>query len=190
MIHSSSLDRYPVGRPLTADQITEFHAARILLLIFHCGTKARATGRLQIDGLTKLAKLDFFVRYPDFFHRAKVHLGQKGGSSRPAPVESAMVRHHYGPWDARYYQVLGFLEGRELIVVEKQGSAFVFVLTEAGLGLARQLAAEPSYSDLCWRMREAHEVFKGKSGDWLKKLVYSLFDTEVASLPLGQVIES
>ena len=47
--------------PLAADDIVEFHAARLLLLMEICGVKGR------IDGLTKMAKLDFFSRYPDFF---------------------------------------------------------------------------------------------------------------------------
>ena len=55
----------PVSLPLSADNIVEFHAARILLLISLCGTGNR------IDGLTKMAKLDFFVRYPDLFAVAK-----------------------------------------------------------------------------------------------------------------------
>ena len=44
------------GLPLLADDVLEFHAARLLLLFRVCGTKDR------IDGLTKMAKLDFFVR--------------------------------------------------------------------------------------------------------------------------------
>jgi hypothetical protein len=186
---TASLDRYPLGRPLTADQITEFHVARLLLLIYLCGTKDRASGRFKLDGLTKLAKLDFFVRYPDFFQRAMAHLGRQIGFGRSIPVESPMVRHHYGPWDARYYQILGYMESRDLITVERQNKSFVFVLTEAGLDVAKQLANEASFNDLCLRMKEVKEGFKGKSGDWLKKLVYVLFDAEIANLPLGQVIE-
>lgn len=58
----------------------------------------------RIDGLTKLAKLDFFARYPDFFLAARRAIEDKGASEPSAPsssseaVESAMVRHHYGPW--------------------------------------------------------------------------------------------
>jgi hypothetical protein len=186
---TASLDRYPIGRPLTADQITEFHVARLLLLIYLCGTKDKASGRFKLDGLTKLAKLDFFVRYPDFFQRAMKHLGLKIGTGRSIPVESPMVRHHYGPWDARYYQLLGYMESRELITVERYNKSFVFVLTEAGRDVAKRLSDEASYNDLCSRMKDVKEGLKGKSGDWLKKLVYALFDAEIANLPLGQVIE-
>lgn len=190
MTPTATLGRYPAGRPLTADQITEFHAARILLLLHLCGTKDRGSGRFRIDGLTKLAKLDFFVRYPDFFRRARAHLEKSAAGPPTGVVEAAMVRHHYGPWDARYYQLLPYLESRELIAVERQDKAFVFVLTESGQAVAKQLAAEASYRDLCGHMAEVKKSLGGKSGDTLKKLVYALFDEEVAQLPLGQVIES
>ena len=180
---TTSLDRYPAGLPLTADQITEFHAARIVLLLHLCGVKNR------IVGLTKLAKLDFFVRYPEFFQRAARHLEKQ--TVRPAvdTVESSMVRHHYGPWDARYYQILAFLEGRELIAVERNDKTFIFSLTETGFGLAKRLTGEPAYQDLCTHMKAVKKLLGTKSGDVLKNLVYELFDEEVAKLPLGQVIQ-
>src|SRR3984957_7652819 len=114
----------PVSLPLAADNIVEFHAARILLLISLCGTGNR------IDGLTKMAKLDFFGRYPDFFGVAK-------NTSPPVAegndtVESAMVRHHYGPWDKRYYHVLSVLEAKGLIVVVKEGNSYRITLTDLG----------------------------------------------------------
>ncbi len=55
----------PVSLPLSADDILEFHAARLLLLLSVCGVSGR------IDGLTKMAKLDFFARYPAFFETAR-----------------------------------------------------------------------------------------------------------------------
>jgi hypothetical protein len=59
------LGNQSLGLPLSADSVVEFHAARLLLLLNLCGTAGR------IDGLTKLAKLDFFVRYPDFYAVAR-----------------------------------------------------------------------------------------------------------------------
>src|SRR5262245_4758061 len=100
-----------VSLPLAADDIVEFHAARLLLLMGICGWNGR------IDGLTKLAKLDFFARYPDFFDAARLAMADQDGNRSDQAgasdaVESAMVRHHYGPWDKRYYQVLAHLEGK------------------------------------------------------------------------------
>jgi hypothetical protein len=180
---TTTLDRYPAGLPLTADQITESHAARILLLLHLCGVKNR------IVGLTKLAKLDFFVRYPEFFHRAAKHLEKEADQPAAGAVESAMIRYHYGPWDTRYYQILAFLEGRELIGVMRDDKTFVFSLTELGFALAKRLADEPAYQDLCTHMKAVKKLLGHKSGEVLKNLVYELFDEEVAKLPLGRVIK-
>jgi len=182
MTPTTALDTYPAGRTLTADKITEFHAARITLLVHLCGVKNR------IGGLTKLAKLDFFVRYPNFFQRAADHLKQEAEALASRVVESAMVRHHYGPWDARYYQILAYLESRAVLTVERRDKTFVFTLTDGGVAVARRLAGEDSFQDLCGQMRAVKKLFDKKSGDWLKKLVYQLFEEEVAQLPLGQVI--
>jgi hypothetical protein len=171
----------PVSLPLPADNIVEFHAARILLLINFCGTAGR------IDGLTKLAKLDFFVRYPDFFAVAKAKEDTKPAKSTEA-VESAMVRHHYGPWDKRYYHVLAYLEGTELVEISKKGKGYQLTLTPTGLTKAKALAEKKSFGPLVERMRDVKKAFGTRTGSSLKKMIYELFDSEVGKRPLGQVI--
>lgn len=126
------LARLPAGITLLADDILEFHAARIILLIRLCGTKNR------IDGLTKLAKLDFFVRYPQFFDRACAASGEHIRSVSNS-IEASMVRHHYGPWDHRYYDVLAYLRSRGLIEIRKDKKTFKFYLTEIGQETALDL---------------------------------------------------
>ncbi|HLF75994.1 MAG TPA: hypothetical protein VJB57_00750 [Dehalococcoidia bacterium] len=174
-----NLGPYPAGQALLADDILEFHAARLLLLLDTCGIKGR------IDGLTKLAKLDFFVRYPAFFY--ELH-----GLVDPRPdiseVESPMIRYHYGPWDQRYYHVLSFLESRNLIRIEKQGKSYVFKLTEPGQSVASGLKEKASFSKPIEHMKRVKKALGGKSGTSLKKLVYATFDDQVANRRLGEVI--
>jgi len=181
---SNSLGTYPAARPLNADQILEYHAARLLLLIQICGTKG------QIDGLTKVAKLDFFVRYPVFFKRAATELQAINLEIGDLALtnDSAMIRHHYGPWDPRYYQVLAYLEGRELLTVEKKGKKFVFTITASGQTIAKELIEQACFQDLVIQMKKVKSLFGSKSGDWLKNLVYRVFDDEVAKLAMGKVI--
>jgi hypothetical protein len=184
----SRVGAYPVSLPLSAEDIVEFHAARLLLLLNVCGVAGR------IDSLTKMAKLDFFVRYPDFFEVArKAILPLEGAATRDRGksnevVESAMVRHHYGPWDKRYYHVLAHLESRELIVVAKEGGAYRLMLTDLGRERARALIARPSFAPLVERMKEVKKAFGAKSGAFLKALIYRVFDAEVGRRPLGEVI--
>lgn len=171
----------PTSLPLAADDITELHAARLLLLVQHCGSKN------SIDGLTKLAKLDFFVRYPAFFDRLSRQFG-KIESGQEDQVESSMVRHHYGPWDKRYYQVLAFLESRGLIRVEKRGRTFDFILTDLGKAKAATLSKEVPFEPLVAQMKAVKKVLGRKSGTQLKNLVYEVFDAEVKQRKLGEVI--
>jgi hypothetical protein len=178
------IGNHSVSMPLAADNIVEFHAARILLLIKLCGTAG------SIDGLTKLAKLDFFVRYPDFFDTARAVSAPDSKPVLDASVESAMVRHHYGPWDKRYYHVLAYLEARQLIQVAQDGKTFRISLTPQGTQAAADLSSRVSFASLVRRMQEVKKVFGAKSGTTLKNLIYKMFDAEVAKRPLGQMIGS
>lgn len=178
------LGTLPASLPLAADDILEFHAARLLLLMHICGTSGR------IDGLTKMAKLDFFTRYPDFFDAARAAIDNASPALDTATdaVESTMVRHHYGPWDKRYYQVLGVLEAKQLIIVTKHKQSYQLALSPLGKERAKTLAAKSSFQDLVARQREVKKVFGSKSGTFLKDLIYRLFDQEVGKRNLGQVI--
>lgn len=166
---------------MLADDVLEFHAARLLLLFRVCGIKDR------IDGLTKMAKLDFFVRYPQFFRRVSAHT-KKTDAALPKSVESSMIRHHYGPWDKRYYHLLAYLEGNGLLEVRKSGSAFVFELTDAGKDAADALRDREAFAALVEQMKLVKKDLGGKSGSVLKKLIYEVFDKEVADKAMGEVI--
>ncbi|MEZ5591402.1 MAG: hypothetical protein R3F53_12135 [Gammaproteobacteria bacterium] len=184
------LGTYSVSLPLLADNVIEFHAARLLLLFNYCGVSGR------IDGLTKMAKLDFFARYPDFFAVARhtalsdAEGGQESQANSDAIVEAAMVRHHYGPWDKRYYHVLAYLEAKQLITVTKLGNSYQLRLTDEGVERAKGLAQRASFAPLVERMKEIKKVFGSKSGSTLKKLIYRIFEEEVGQRPMGEVIKS
>lgn len=178
-----NLRDYAAGRALPADEILEFHASRLLLLMSLCGTRNR------IHGLTKLAKLDFFVRYPDFFERISESLMTPTQSATDC-VESSMVRHHYGPWDKRYYQVLAYLEARELIEIKSpKKNNFEFSLTNKGLEVADRLEKQPAFASLVQQMKLVKKLLGGKSGSSLKNLIYKEFDKEVARQKMGAKIQ-
>lgn len=171
----------PSSLPLAADDITELHAARLLLLLNHCGSSNK------ISGLTKLAKLDFFVRYPNFFERIAEHLNETVLAATKE-TESVMVRHHYGPWDKRYYQILAFLEARELMTVSKHGNSFNFELTQLGSEKAKILTKSDSYASIVEQMKVVRKLLGRKTGTQLKELVYAVFDAEVKHRKLGELI--
>ena len=179
-IHNLAAD--PVGLPIAAEDILEFHAARLLLLFRYCGTAGR------IEGLTKMAKLDFFVRYPLFFNTACETLGLPAESASRS-VESSMIRFHYGPWDDRYYHILGYLESKGLLSVTKNGKAFTFELTDQGKAIVNELVTDDSFATLVEQMKRVKNALGAKAGSTLKKLIYTIFEKEVAERPLGEKIQ-
>src|SRR5215217_7764669 len=80
-----------------ADDSLEFHAARILLLIYYAGDRKTR----EIQGRTKLAKMDFLVRYPTYLAEAARIKGVNTDIRPGIRPESRMIRYKYGPWDER-----------------------------------------------------------------------------------------
>jgi hypothetical protein len=167
---------------MLADDVLEFHAARLLLLFRLCGVSGR------IDGLTKMAKLDFFVRYPQFFAVACEKLGGGPKSTSSGHVESSMIRFRYGPWDNRYYHVLSYLEAKQLITITPKGSMYELKLTDLGNDVTSRLDADPAFSHVASHMREVKKVLGSKAGSTLKRLIYQLFEDEVTKRSFGEVI--
>src|SRR5579875_4017843 len=115
-------------------------AARLLLLID--GFSSAST---TLQGRTKLAKLDFLLRYPAFLRRAliarNISFDLPDSSEEEQTIEQRMVRFRYGPWDPAYYALLGSLLGRGLIEAIPHAHYIGFRTTARGHTLADTLAA-------------------------------------------------
>lgn len=129
------------------DDAVDLHAARLLLLL---DAFAGKDGTERVQGLTKLAKLDFLLRYPVMLERA---LEARGRTTRDvqvddherASVESAMVRYRFGPWDHRYREFINVLVAKGLATLNIEGRTIVIGLTDSGRDAARKLAADPVF---------------------------------------------
>lgn len=154
--------------------------ARLLLLID--AFSRQGDSPRSVEGRVKLAKLDFFMRYP--WHFARV-LASRTGAGRArvraetvvdaAPVDSRMMRYRYGPWDPSYFALLGSLIGRGLIEMIPLGTrnGFGYRTTELGEQLAGNLRADESFREIDERAKDLRRHLD-MSGTSLKNLVYSL----------------
>lgn len=164
------------------DEVPELHAARLLLLLdaFATGDKGG-----PIQGLTKLAKLDFLLRYPVMLERA---LEAKGRSTRDVrledyernSVESEMVRYRFGPWDHRYREFLNILVAKGLVTVSIEGRTVVIVVTEQGRDQARQLSNDDLFEPYVRRAMTLKRHFD-LSATHLMRFIYETFP-EIVSL--------
>ena len=166
------------------------HMARLLMLMeAHSGRDGSAKA---VDGVTKLAKLDFLLRYPNCLERA---LTAKNKPTKPAriqefektTIESKMVRFRYGPWDHRYRRWIALLAGRGLLHAWVEGRTVKIQLTEVGQKAAVQLSEDEELQDLAARAKLVDKTFGSMSGTALKDFVYATFP-EISNMRWGDPI--
>lgn len=166
----------------------ELHEARLLLLLLAFSGE---DGQGVIEGLTKLAKLDFFLRYPALLERALVErraapkLAAVEDHERDS-VESRMVRYRFGPWDHRYYAFLDLLVSKGLIAIHPEGRRITIRLTPKGAGVARSIAESEPFKPVARRARllKTHLDLTATN---IMNFVYEKFP-EIASLSMNEVI--
>lgn len=159
--------------------------ARILILIERFTTKKNC-----MEGRTKLAKLDFFLRYPGYMEKA-VKIRDKNASFK-APkeevsnIENRMVRYKYGPWDPSYYAVLGSLIGRGLVSPVSTKKGLGYETTEKGSEVVESLKRSIEWEEVDERTKILKR-YLNRTGSFLKDFVYENFP-EVTNAEWGEEI--
>lgn len=181
-----SLDLVDIVTSLDRDE--DVHLARILVLLraFH---RADAPA---VEGITKLAKLDFLLRYPSCFEKA---MQARGVSVKNIPVddferltiEARMVRYKFGPWDHRYRRFLNILVARRLVTVRTDGRTIQIDLSDRGLAMADRLAASDGFARVYERAMLLHK-YLDLGARKLMEFIYEQFP-ELTSLEYNEGIE-
>jgi hypothetical protein len=173
---------------LSLETEDDIHLARLLILL---GCFGGRKGVGTIEGLTKLAKLDFLLRYPVYLERA---LRAKGAPAdrvevqdyERRSVESTMVRFRYGPWDSRYRRFVNLLVAKGLAEVNIRGKAFEISLTSQGIQIANDLSNQEAFTDTSRRSKLLKRYFDQK-GTTLMRFIYKAFP-EIGTLRWGEDI--
>lgn len=170
------------------DSNPNLHAARILILLSAFQPDNNSDGMI---GLTKLAKLDFLLRYPVMLERALEAKGRTTAGLNLAnhelkSVESQMVRYRFGPWDHRYREFLNILVAKHLISLSAQGNAVVIDLTAEGHAYADRLREDNTFIEYVARSAILRRHFN-ILGTNLMKFLYDTFP-EMVSLKTNEKI--
>ena len=171
------------------DQSPHLHAVRLLLLLDAFGGDDRNGG---IEGLTKLANLDFLLRYPVMLERA---LEAKGRSTREVQlqdherysVESEMVRYRFGPWDHRYRHFLNILMAKGLVSINIEAGVVVIAVTESGRAQARRLSSDNLFVQYAKRAMLLKRHFDLRPSN-LMRFIYDTFPEVVSLQPNAPVL--
>jgi len=171
------------------EESDDFHVARLLLLL-----KA-SSGRSDkpVQGIMKLAKLDFLLRYPNCLVRVLHELGRvEAAKEIPEEerdtIEARMIRFRFGPWDKRYRRWIGILVSKRLANTYVEGRTVNVKLTHAGFELASRLAELEDFRSLSKRSQVVASTVGGYSATKLKDFIYKVFP-EIVSMQWGKQID-
>jgi hypothetical protein len=174
----------------TAERSDALHLGRLLILLRAAGGQE---GTRPVAGITKLAKMDFLLRYPNGLARVLRATGRDAASADIKPherdsIETKMVRFRYGPWDARYRRWIGLLVARGLGSTYVSGRTVYVRLTDRGREIADQLGELEDFGDLRRRGQLVTKVVGQMSATRLKDFIYEQFP-ELLDMQWGVEIE-
>ena len=173
----------------------EFHEARLLLLLNAAG--GRAEQPRPVDGIMKVAKMDFLLRYPNCLQRAIAAIKDADvprfvkaaqiPEEQMNTIEGQMIRYRFGPWDKRYRRWLSILGAKKLATVHKEGRTIKVQLTIRGRELANELADLPEFVPIVERARLVVGAVGYMPATRLKDFIYQTFP-EIVGMSLGETI--
>ncbi len=184
----------PIVRAAVAlEQSDDLHLSRLLILLRAATKTRKGANPKTVEGIMKLAKLDFLLRYPNCLERV---LKAQDTSIEQANVqeyerkniETKMIRFRYGPWDERYRRWIGLLVARGLVITYLEGKTVHIGLTERGLEIATQFSLLEEFSDLESRSQLVISAVGKKTATVLKDFVYQVFP-ELLSMRWGEEIK-
>lgn len=167
----------------------DFHAYRILLLIFMCGREInRLSDYPVLYGRNKFAFFDFLIRYPSYLKKTieiknKLNLLEKLNiqSYEEERVLLPMIRYLRGPWDQRYDNLFNYMRSKRLIeiridkiTVKSNKSIFCLSLTKLGNGIAKEISSiEKEWTN---RMEIINKLFsKSSTNETINKFIETNF---------------
>lgn len=174
-----------------AENADGLHLARLLVLLRSADKRGKGAPK-PVEGITKLAKLDFLLRYPVYLERALAALNKAPAEAAVLPrerttVETKMIRFRYGPWDGRYRRWLSLLLSRDLITLSMSGRKIEIGLTDRGRALADELATRPTFEELASRGTVVMKAVGAMSATKLKDFVYEIVP-EITGMKWGAEI--
>jgi hypothetical protein len=174
----------------------EFNEARLLVLLRAAAGNAGAPK--PMDGIMKLAKMDFLLRYPNMLARAlEARASTKKSANKLAAaipeedrdtVEARMIRFRFGPWDPRYRRWLSILVAKGMAHVFHEGRTVKVLLTEKGKNVAEQLATTEAFAPLAKRAKVVNFAVGDMAATKITAFVYQIAP-ELLDMKWGRLIE-
>ncbi|HWQ93071.1 MAG TPA: hypothetical protein VN673_15460 [Clostridia bacterium] len=172
----------------------EFNEARLLILMRAAGNEDDSP---IVDGIMKLAKMDFLLRYPEALDRVLAHLrniqpDRKGLDAHISPeekktIEAKMIRFRYGPYDWGYRRWFRILLAKGLVLIYRKGATIKLELTRKGESIAEQIAVQTAFWPLAERAEVVNRAIGSMRGTKATDMIYEVVP-ELNGLRWGEEI--
>ena len=174
----------------------EFNESRLLLLLK--AAAGRGPTAKPLEGIMKMAKMDFLLRYPNILVRALNAIGESKKSARDAAatipeqdrdtIESHMIRFRFGPWDPRYRKWLSILVAKQLAIVYLEARTVKIQLSIAGVALAEELAETEAFRPITERAKLVNLAVGSMAPTKITSFIYKIAP-EIVNMRWGGSIE-
>lgn len=151
-----------IEKVISLENHDELHTVRLLILISTLVGKKRET-TIQI---TKLAKLDFILRYPVALYKALNLVSLKDAlitESEKNNIESEMLAFNYSPWSSDFRRLLVLLTSRSLISWSSKGNRIELSLTERGKDFYNEVIRYREFTEIVQQSKSIKTNFSSLS---------------------------
>lgn len=168
---------------ITIDSDDTNNIIRMLILIY---TFAGKNGTGKIEGISKLAILDFLLRYPVALDKVLENQELKGNktinhkrfqlqSYEVNSIDAKMMKFNFAPWDFKYRRIVSILKAKDLIQVNLDGKKTVLRIKSNGIDTAKKIQDLKDYEYLVVRCKIIKSVFGSWSQKKLIDMIYIVF---------------
>ncbi len=184
------MDKTPIEYILSLENNDEYHMARLLILLEVLSGRNHSK---KVAGITKLAKLDYLLRYPVALERSLRYVDKNVDiieikDYERYSIESRMIRFKYGPWDIKFRRLIVLLQSKGLVNLHISGKNVEILITDKGIILAQKIAKKPEFRDYYRRSKIIKTNFDEYSASRLTELFFDVFP-ELSNMRMGEIIE-
>jgi len=173
------MEIYQVLKIVEGDLNTQL--ARLMILIYHlCGVK----NNKKIDGVNKLAKLDFLLKSPTYLKKGLGKLNTKTtvkiSSAENWSIENKMNLYTYVPWDENYRKFLNVIISRGLVSISFEKDDYFIQITTKGIQLTEELNGNRHFKEFVNRSKVISTHFGSYSERFLNNF-FAIHFPEIGS---------
>ena len=177
------MEVYEILKIVEGDLNTQL--ARLMILIDDlCGVQHNK----KIDGINKLAKLDFLLKSPSYLKKGltklRTNITINIESFELDSIESKTNLYRYIPWDENYRKILNIIIARDLVNISFEKDDYFIQISHKGILIAEELKQDRYFKEFVNRSKIISTHFGSYSEGFLNSFFEKYFP-EIGSFKIS-----